>query len=191
MTKISGIHDSADYQALGTVIESVQKLSSSDLSDFGEEGLEESVDVPGVLRELRTIIAGDFADASVEIEWEVAEEVPLVRASRSGLLQVLLNLAQNSCAVLEGRLNGCLKITAYSLPESVLIRFSDNGPGLSSAERLFQPFQPGASSTGLGLFVSRAVIRTFGGELHHTQRPGDCAFIIELPPAAANENGRG
>src|SRR5439155_22807260 len=92
------------------------------------------------------------------------------RANHSGLLQVFLNLAQNSGSVLRGRPEARLRIAAYELAESVVIRFSDNGPGISSAERLFQPFQPGASSTGLGLFVSRAIIRTFGGELHHTQR---------------------
>ena len=50
-----------------------------------------------------------------------------------------------------------------------------------------QPFQPGASSTGLGLFVSRAIIRTFGGELHQTQQPGECSFIVELPGAVVNQ----
>ena len=37
------------------------------------------------------------------------------------------------------------------------------------------------SSTGLGLFVSRAIIRTYGGELHQTQQMGECSFIVELP----------
>lgn len=190
MNKVPGIGESADYKALGTVIESVTKLSSTDLSDSSEEA-EEWLDVPVLLRELRTIIGAKFAEASVQLAWEVASEIPPVRANRSGLLQVLLNLAQNSRSVLEERWDGRLRITAYALEESVLIRFSDNGPGISSAERLFQPFQPGASSTGLGLFVSRAIIRTFGGELHHTQRPGECAFIIELPVAATAEDGRG
>ncbi len=191
MSKLPLIHDSADYEALGTVIESVRKLSSADLSGSSEEEPEEWLDMLVLMGELRTIIAAKFAEASVQLSWEIASELPPVRANRSGLLQVLLNLAQNSCAALEGRWDGCLKITAYALPESVLIRFSDNGPGVSSAERLFQPFQAGASSTGLGLFVSRAIVRTFGGELHHTQRPGDCSFIIELPPAATLEDSRG
>ncbi len=191
MSKISDIHDSADYEALGTVIDSVRKLTSADVSESSEEGPDEWLDVAVLLSELRTIIVAKFAEASLRLDWEVAPELPPVRANRSGLLQVLLNLAQNSCAVLEGRPDGRLAIAAYVLPESVLIRFSDNGPGLSSAERLFQPFQAGASSTGLGLFVSRAIVRTFGGELHHTQRPGECCFIIDLPPAGTLENGRG
>jgi two-component system sensor kinase FixL len=185
-----GVNESADYEPLGSVIDSVLKLSSEDLSDTTEQALE-GVDVAPLLEELRTIIAPKFAETGVGLEWEIAKDLPQVRVDHSGLLQVFLNLAQNSRGVLEDRFNGRLRITAYALPESVLIRFSDNGPGVSSAERLFQPFQPGASSTGLGLFVSRAIIRTFGGELHHTQRPGDCCFIVELPPLASIGNGRG
>jgi signal transduction histidine kinase len=78
-------------------------------------------------------------------------------------------------------------MTAYALEGTVVIRVSDNGPGIAAADRLFQPFQPGASSTGLGLFVSRAIIRTFGGELHQTQQSGECSFIVELPGVPVNQ----
>lgn len=187
MSQVPDIVDNPDYKALETVIESMRKLSSAELSDNSDQGIEDNVDIAALLHELNTVITPKFHEASVQLEWEIAPQLPLVRATRSGLFQVLLNLADNSCRVLEGRPGGRLAITAYALPESALIRFSDNGPGISSAERLFQPFHPGASSTGLGLFVSRAIIRTFGGELHHTQRPGECRFVIELPPAAAEE----
>lgn len=181
LQKIPDIQESADYQALGTVIESVHRLASTELSNSSEEIREEALEIPALLRELRTMVTPKFADAGVRLEWEIAADIPVIRANRSALLQVLLNLAQNSCDVLQGRADGRLLIAAYTLSETVLIRLSDNGPGISQAERLFQPFQTGASSTGLGLFVSRAVIRTYGGDLHHTQRPGECSFIIELP----------
>jgi len=182
MSKISGVHNNADYEALGTVIESMRRLSSTELAE-NSETLEASVDPAALLRELRTIIAPEYERSGVRLQWEVVEPIPQVCVDRSGLLQVLLNLARNSRTVLQKTANGRLRIAAYVLSESVVIRFADNGPGISSAERLFQPFQPGASSTGLGLFVSRAIVRTWGGELHHTQVPGECCFIIELPRA--------
>ncbi len=183
-----GVRESKDYMALGTVIESVLKLSTEDLAETAEENLE-GIDVGSVLQELRTIISPTFAEAAVDLLWEVGEPLPQVRANHSGLLQVFLNLARNSCNVLQQSSGGKLCITAYALPKSVLVRFADNGPGVAPAEFLFQPFQPGASSTGLGLFVSRAIVRTFGGELHHSQRPGECCFIVELPAVAAHSNG--
>lgn len=182
MGKIPGTADNADYKALGTVVESMRRLSSTELAESSET-LEANVDAVALLRELRTIITPEYERSGVRLQWEVVEPIPAVCVDRSGLLQVLLNLARNSRSVLQNAPNGRLRIAAYVLSESVVIRFADNGPGISSAERLFQPFQPGASSTGLGLFVSRAIVRTWGGELHHTQAPGECCFIIELPRA--------
>ena len=180
-----GIRDNPDYVALGRVIESVLKLSSQELQDDSEEVLE-GVDVAELLQELRTIISPTFDEAGAGLDWGIAAALPHVRAEHSGLLQVFINLAQNSCRALKGRPQGQLRISAERLTgESVIVRFSDNGPGISAAERMFQPLQSGASSTGFGLFISRAIIRTFGGELHHTQQPGECCFVVELPTVMA------
>jgi two-component system, LuxR family, sensor kinase FixL len=179
-------HASKDFQALGTVVESIVKLSSTELADAREEVLE-GVDVGELLQELRAIISPSLEEAGISADWEIADPLPPIRVDRSGLLQVFLNLTKNSRSALEKTSQGHIRIAAYYLDASVVIRITDNGPGISSAERLFQPFQPGASSTGLGLFVSRAIIRTFGGELHHLQPAGECSFIIELPAMTAGD----
>jgi C4-dicarboxylate-specific signal transduction histidine kinase len=145
------------------------------------------VDVADLLQEVRTIVASSLKEIGVAAQWEIAASLPNVRANRSGLLQVLLNLIKNSSRVLQGRPNARIRVSAYAMAEVAVVKISDNGPGVPSPEHLFQPFQPGASSTGLGLFVSRAIVRTIGGELHHTQRPGECCFVIELPGMAAGQ----
>jgi len=180
LSKHANLSENRDFQALETVLESILKLSSTELAGASEEILD-GLQVGDLLDELRTIISPSLEEAGIDAVWEIEESLPPVRANRSGLLQVFLNLTQNSRAALEDTPHGLLRVVAYFLDGSVVIRISDNGPGISSAERLFQPFQPGASSAGLGLFVSRAIIRTFGGELHHLQPAGECSFIIELP----------
>jgi len=176
-----------DFQALGTVVESILRLSSTELADASEEVLE-GVDVGDLLEELRAIISPSLEESGVRADWEVAAGLPPIRVNRSGLLQVFLNLTKNSRRALQDTSNARILVTAYALDSSVVIRISDNGPGISSAERLFQPFQPGASSTGLGLFVSRAIIRTFGGELHHLQPAGECSFVIEIPAMVSGDS---
>jgi len=176
-----------DFQALGTVVESILRLSSTELADASEEVLE-GVDVGDLLDELRAIISPSLEESGVRADWEVATGLPPIRVNRSGLLQVFLNLTKNSRRALQDTSNARILVTAYALDSSVVIRISDNGPGISSAERLFQPFQPGASSTGLGLFVSRAIIRTFGGELHHLQPAGECSFVIEIPAMVSGDS---
>ena len=189
LSHLDGIADNADFQALGKVIESTLKLSSEDVEADPEEALE-GADVSEVLEELRLIVTQAFDEAGARLELEVPDSLPRVRANHSGLLQVFINLAQNSCRALEGRTGGKLRITAYALADSLVIRFADNGPGISPEQPVFQPFQPGAAASGLGLFVSRACLRTFGGELHHTQRPGECCFIVELPSIVTAEATR-
>lgn len=186
LTKTSGLNDNADFRALGTVLDSALKLASTELSDTLEDVLE-GLDVGDLLEDLRAIVSPGLEEAGIQGEWEIQQGLPGVRVDRSGLLQVFLNLTKNSISALRGRLDARLRITAYGLDGTVVIRISDNGPGVAAADRLFQPFQPGASSTGLGLFVSRAIIRTFGGELHQTQQSGECSFIVELPSIPANQ----
>jgi two-component system, LuxR family, sensor kinase FixL len=186
LRKHANLNENRDFQALETVLESILKLSSTELAGASEEVLD-GLHVGDLLEELRTIISPSLEEAGIDAIWEIEESLPPVRANRSGLLQVFLNLTQNSRSALHNTPHGLVRVVAYFLDGSVVIRISDNGPGISSAERLFQPFQPGASSAGLGLFVSRAIIRTFGGELHHLQPAGECSFIIELPAITAGD----
>lgn len=178
--KVDGLHENIDFQALETVIDSMLRVSSAELADAGE-GVGAGLDVSDLLLELRTIISPELTEAGIDANWEIPDSLPAVRADRSGLLQVLLNLTKNSRRAVEHTPAASIRVAAYALDQSVVIRVADNGPGIPAVEQLFQPFQPGASATGLGLFVSRAIIRTFGGELHHIRPAGECVFLIDLP----------
>jgi two-component system sensor kinase FixL len=96
------------------------------------------------------------------------------------LLQVLLNLARNSERALEHRDAKQIDVVAAAGDEVVSIRVTDSGPGLESTENLFQPFQKGAESTGLGLYLSRALVRSFHGDLRYDPAVPGCSFIIDL-----------
>jgi signal transduction histidine kinase len=52
---------------------------------------------------------------------------------------------------------------------------------------LFEPFQQGATSTGLGLYLSRALLRSFGGDLRYDPTVPACSFVIDLTVANAHE----
>ena len=60
------------------------------------------------------------------------------------------------------------------------IQFQDSGPGISATEHLFEPFHSGADGAGLGLYVSRAVVRSYGGDLRlEAPNCGTC-FRVEV-----------
>ena len=172
--------DNKDFQALGRILEALRKLSLADLPE-SHENILSGAELESLLRELRVILDPSFREAGVELQWEIVDRLPRVRADHSGLLQMFLNLAQNGLQALKRYPKARLVIQAYQAGSSVVIRFSDNGPGIAYPDSLFQPFQQGATSTGLGLYVSRAIVRTYGGELQYIRRSYESAFVVELP----------
>jgi len=63
------------------------------------------------------------------------------------------------------------------------VSFSDTGTGVEMPERLFQPFHSGAEGAGLGLYISRAVVRSYGGDLRLEPRERGSCFTVEVQVA--------
>jgi two-component system C4-dicarboxylate transport sensor histidine kinase DctB len=64
--------------------------------------------------------------------------------------------------------------------EHFTIRIHDTGPGIPDSQELFRPFQRGAEATGLGLYVSQAIMKNFGGDLIFEPRELGCCFAITM-----------
>jgi C4-dicarboxylate-specific signal transduction histidine kinase len=80
-----------------------------------------------------------------------------------------------------------LSIFARRERHRVLVEFIDNGGGVDRPEQLFHPFQEGAQNSGLGLYLSRAFMRSFGGELRYKALHGEACFVVELSPVSQFE----
>lgn len=123
---------------------------------------------------------------------EVSGMVIYVDASAAE--QILFNLVDNACKYGTGARVGAAPIELEARnggTRSVLVRVRDHGPGVSDgvAAKLFQPFCKSADEAarsapgvGLGLALSRRLIRSMGGNLHwvSTVRDGAC-FELSLP----------
>jgi C4-dicarboxylate-specific signal transduction histidine kinase len=114
--------------------------------------------------------------------WHVPKTLPRVWAERHNLLQVLLNLTKNSQRALQDQERKEFSVSACVEGERVVVQVRDTGHGISNPERLFQPFQEGAEATGLGLYLSRALVRTFDGDLRYEPGPPGCCFALDLMP---------
>jgi len=174
-----------DLRALGALVEGLGLMSGLELGQASRPAVV-SVDPRTVLEDLRIIIDTPFQDSGIDIHWEIPRDVPQVWADRQALLQVLLNLTKNSqraMAAAERR-----ELTIQVLPEGnrVIVRIIDTGHGVAAPERLFQPFQEGAEATGLGLYLSRAFLRAFDGDLVFEARSTGCSFAIVLAAVTHN-----
>lgn len=181
------LNGNKDFEALGSMVETLNKIASLELKQSAQELQLNGVDLVETLGDLRIVLDPYCNEAGVSVRWDIPAELPRVWADRHRLLQVLLNLTKNSKRALEEAEVKELSISACSHGDTVWIRVADTGPGISSAETLFQPFQQGAEASGLGLYLSRALMRSLRGDLRHDPEAPGCCFIIELSVADSPE----
>jgi signal transduction histidine kinase/CheY-like chemotaxis protein len=110
-----------------------------------------------------------------------------VRADRTRLLQVLLNLLTN--AIKFNRSGGLARIDIQASADEVVIEVSDQGMGLKPSEvaRLFKPFvrldavERGIPGHGLGLATVRSLVSAMGGTVSVRSAPGQgSTFCVHL-----------
>jgi signal transduction histidine kinase/CheY-like chemotaxis protein len=111
------------------------------------------------------------------------------------LSQVFVNLFINAAHAIgaESAAEGDILVVSRREGARILVEVSDNGPGIRHdvIGRVFEPFfstkAPG-EGTGLGLFLSRDIVRRHGGELRVRSTPGRGAtFVVDLPADPAQQ----
>jgi two-component system, LuxR family, sensor kinase FixL len=186
LSRMKALNDNEDFRALGSLMQSLERMSALELgSGPGQNG--EVVELTSVLEELRILIEMTYHESEINVHWDIQDALPLVWADRSGLIQVFLNLAKNSQRAMDCTNEKNIRIFAKREHDKVVIRFEDTGSGIASPEGLFRPFQRGAHSSGLGLYVSRAIMRSFGGDLAYEPTPAGSRFAVVLPLHVATE----
>jgi len=127
--------------------------------------------------------------ATDEFELTLAEEPFQARIGKTELEQVILNLLQNACHALSRRDQ---RITVSTRPREggrAEIVVADEGVGMSeeTLARVFDPFfttKRESGGTGLGLSVSRRLVKQVGGELRIESTPGaGTRAVVELERA--------
>lgn len=168
-----------ELQALDHLIKGLARIASLDQNP--DEALQlDTVAVPDVLNELRIVAEPYWNEAGARIRWDIPADLPRVLADRHGLLQVFLNLSQNSLRAVQDCKDKTLSVSVSVSPDRVSVKIQDSGVGVSDPQTLFQPFQPGAISTGLGLYISRSLLRSYGGDLKFEPQEHGAAFVVEL-----------
>lgn len=185
--RLPDLAHSEDFRALDSLLQSLDKISTADLRNPALTTVS-GVRLSEVLDELRVLVDNAYTDAGIAVKWHAEDPLPLVRADRFGLVQVFLNLTSNSRRAMQSTQRKELYVAATCEANTVVIRFRDTGTGIAAPERLFRPFQPGAGVTGLGLYVSRTIMRSFGGDLlHEAQEEGSC-FAVVIPTTPSMES---
>lgn len=121
------------------------------------------------------------------------EELPQsVHADPGAIERVLFNLVDNACKYAAGATDTRIHIAPRTTGGRLQIRVRDHGPGVppKDARRIFKPFRKSARDAahsapgvGLGLALSRSLLRRMGGDLHLEPSETGACFVLELAAA--------
>tara|TARA_Y100000768_G_scaffold92580_1_gene66876 strand:- start:747 stop:1466 length:720 start_codon:yes stop_codon:yes gene_type:complete len=145
-------------------------------------------------------VSNYFSDNSkkIKIIVEEADKNFVILANKSKLLQVFINIIDNSISIANKNTKILLQINSYD-QNHVQVKIYDQGKGISlnDHERIFNRFYTDRefdrnNHTGLGLSIAREIILSFKGSIKLTvsdknNYTGAC-FIIILPVRTLNTN---
>jgi len=167
-----------DFEALGNLVLALENVAAVELRQTADQAT--TVDLPSFLEELKIVTGPSFRESGIEAEWDIPTGLPAVWADPHSLMQVFLNLTKNSERAMAESAAPRMRVAARADQQRVLISVSDNGGGVRNPEQLFKPFQHLAQATGLGLYLSRALMRSFGGDLRYQPADTGATFIVEV-----------
>ena len=126
--------------------------------------------------------------SNIEVERQLAPDLPEVMVDYFQMQQVFMNIIINAeYFMINAHNRGTLTITTKEEKETVVILFTDDGPGIppENLGRIFDPFfttKEAGKGTGLGLSICHGIVSDYGGRIYATSRPGHGATIgVELP----------
>lgn len=162
----------------------------SDLLNYARRDscTDETCDVNALIEDLvETFLTCSLKRQGIEINLDLAKDLPAVEVPHGELDIALSNLLLNALQVLEKRPDGIIRITTCRVgPRSVELCVEDNGPGVAveHRRRIFEPFfttKETGEGTGLGLSISQAMLSRRGAVLnldpHHK---GGARFVMKL-----------
>jgi len=184
---IEGVEDLNEY--LGLIKSEAFRCKSitTGLLDFSRmrTGDRHLLDVGDILRSSANLISHQKRGDNIQIELDVADNMPQINADGGQVQQAVIALATNAIdAMPEG---GSLRFRAYPQHNSVAVEVEDTGAGIPAEDlsKIFEPFfttKEVGKGTGLGLAVCYGIITDHSGRLSVRSTPGKgTTFTILLP----------
>jgi len=145
------------------------------------------VDISVILNETIDTFSKTIKRSDIDVERDIESEI-YVSCDRYRLKQSFWNLFLNSMQSISG--DGLIKVEAFSERQSVIIKISDSGCGISqkNISNIFDPFFTTKNSgTGLGLVIVQKVIESYNGKIDVVSAVDEgTTFIITMEKVSIN-----
>jgi PAS domain S-box-containing protein len=168
---------------------------------YKEHG-EEDVDINKIIEEVITIKGHAMSNSNISVKKNMAESLPVIRGNAGELQQVIFNIVNNAISAMKGGGNLIVEtrvVTTHGT-QNIEIVISDTGIGIKPEHRsrIYDPLfttKKVGEGTGLGLTVSYAIIKKYGGEItfetktKETSTMSGTTFTIVLPAVKEMQRG--
>lgn len=169
-----------------TIVERTQRL-------FGKRPAQPvRLNLNDVVREVIRLAAPRLRGLNARLQLALDPAVPAVDADDVQMQQVVFNLIANAADALQpvDVSRRFIRISTRYTRRHVVVSVRDSGAGLDPAAgaRIFEPFYTTkATGTGMGLAISRSIVRGHGGALWGVaNRDGGSTFRFKVPLAAGD-----
>jgi signal transduction histidine kinase len=152
-----------------------------------------AVNLNAVVGDALDVVSYRFAVDEITVGGQLDPGLPLARGDAVALEQVIVNLLSNAMDALRAvKPPRRLTVDSWTAGGRVCVGVADNGHGVAPelTGQLFRPFvsTKGRRGAGLGLYISRQIVREAGGDLVFDGGPRTGArFVATLPAAAVSE----
>ncbi|OQW93310.1 MAG: hypothetical protein BWK79_11795 [Beggiatoa sp. IS2] len=146
-----------------------------------------TVTINSLIHAILNLIEFQIHNDEVTVQLQLTEPLPVIRVDANQIEQVLLNLVRNALESMRHCPRRELTIATYFLSENqeIKIEITDSGEGFNeeTAQKMFNPFfTTKAEGMGIGLSISRSIVKAHQGRLEAISHPtGGATFCFTLP----------
>ena len=174
------------HQETQRMLRMIEQLLDLSRLEAGEYRLQLSmIDLDELLSYVEAMFGKRATEQGVQLRFEAAADAPVIEADYDRLVQVLNNLLDNA---LRHTSDGSVTVSARHVDDGLEISVADTGEGIAPNDlnRLFDRFwQPASRSgpgAGLGLAISRQIVRAHGGRISaQSVLEGGTTITVWLP----------
>ncbi len=145
-----------------------------------------SLDMNDLVRDCTALVHSHAQAKQVELVWQLEDGCPVV-GDQTQLQQVVLNVLNNAieAAADSSQAPGRVEVQSICTDTEVILKVSDNGPGISDEMRqsVFELFKTSkAEGMGVGLWLSKTVVNAHLGDIFFESKVGGgTCFEVRLP----------
>lgn len=139
-----------------------------------------------IIRETLSLFSEKFTSRGIRVHFSEVEPDLQAECRLTQMMQVVLNLLNNSVDALENVTEKWIRINIQDLNQMIEISITDSGSGIHQDLRsqIFQRFfttKPILIGTGLGLSISKEIIEAHQGKIFLNHESENTCFVIQLP----------